>query len=168
MLLTVPAVTLKVADVAAAATVTDPGTVRTELVLVSATLAPPAGAAPLKVTVQVELAPVPKLVGEHCNADTVGRAACTVIVPLVPVTAKAVPFDADPIKLPSVRGTDGPLPAESATVTTATTPLPIPFAFMPEATHIAEPLAVLQLRVFPAAVKAGPAAKLTEVTFADA
>ncbi len=164
----VPAVTLKVADVAAAATVTDPGTVTTELVLVRVTLAPPAGAAPLKVTVQVELAPVPRLAGEHCNADTVGRVAWTVIVPLVPETAKPVPSAADPIRLPSVNGTDEAVPADNATVTTATTPLPIPFAFMPEATHIAEPLAVLQLRVFPAAVRAGPAAKLTEVTFAGA
>jgi hypothetical protein len=37
-------VALKVADVAAAATVTEAGTVRTELVFVRVTLAPPVGA----------------------------------------------------------------------------------------------------------------------------
>lgn len=164
----VPAVTLKVAVVAAAATVTDPGTVRIELVLVRVTLAPPAGAAPLKVTVQVEFAPELRLAGEHCKPDTVGRGAWTTIVPLVPETGNAVPSARDPIRLPSVRGTDGPLPADSVTVTTATTPLPIAVAFIPDAMQIAEPMAELQLRVFPAAVNAGPAAKLTAVTFAGA
>ncbi len=164
----VPAVALKVAVVAAAATDTDPGTVRIELVLVRVTLAPPAGAAALNVTVQVEFAPELRLAGEHCKPDTVGRAVWTAIVPLVPETGNPVPSARDAIRLPSVRGNDGPLPADSVTVTTATTPLLIAFAFIPEATHIAEPLAMLQLKVFPAAVKAGPAAKLTAVTFAGA
>jgi hypothetical protein len=46
-------VTVKVADEAPAATVTDAGTVRTELVLVKVTIAPPVGAAWVRVTVQV-------------------------------------------------------------------------------------------------------------------
>ena len=46
-------VALKLAVVAAAATVTDAGTVSVLLVLVSVTLAPPAGAALVSVTVQV-------------------------------------------------------------------------------------------------------------------
>jgi hypothetical protein len=52
------AVAVKVAVVAEAATVTLAGTVRLALLLVKVTLDPPAGAAPLKVTVQV-LVPAP-------------------------------------------------------------------------------------------------------------
>jgi hypothetical protein len=44
LLVTVVVVALKVADVAAAATVTDAGTVRVESVFVKVTLAPPVGA----------------------------------------------------------------------------------------------------------------------------
>jgi len=53
-------VTLKVADVAAAATVTEAGTVKVALEFARVTLAPPAGAAWVRVTVQVleELAPM--------------------------------------------------------------------------------------------------------------
>jgi len=54
LLLRVPVVALKVAVVAPADTVTEAGTVKAaELVLVRATSEPPAGAAPLRVTVQV-------------------------------------------------------------------------------------------------------------------
>jgi hypothetical protein len=52
------------------------------------------------------------------------------------------------------------------TVRAATTPLPIGFAFKPEASQTVEPLELWQLMVFPAAVKAAPAAKLTPVTLA--
>jgi hypothetical protein len=48
-----PVVTAKVAEVAVAATVTDAGTVRVELVFDKATLAPPLGAGWVKLTVQV-------------------------------------------------------------------------------------------------------------------
>ena len=48
-------VALKVADEAPAATVTDVGMLRVELVLVRVTMEPPVGAAWLSVTVQVEL-----------------------------------------------------------------------------------------------------------------
>ena len=60
MVLMAPVVALKVADVAAAATVTDAGTVRLALELERPTLAPPVGAAWVRVTVQVleELAPM--------------------------------------------------------------------------------------------------------------
>ena len=63
-------VALKVADVAAAGTVTDAGTVSAALEFESVTLAPPAGAGWIRVTVQVleELAPM--LVGLHVSAET--------------------------------------------------------------------------------------------------
>jgi hypothetical protein len=61
---------LNVAVVAAAATVTDAGTVSVVLVFVSVTNAPPAGATLDKVTVHVLEAFRPKLAGLHDSVDT--------------------------------------------------------------------------------------------------
>ena len=61
MLVIVPAVAVKVAVVAPAATVTEAGTVNNALLLDSGTATPPDGAAPDKVTVQVELPALPRL-----------------------------------------------------------------------------------------------------------
>ena len=63
-------VPLKVAVVAAAATVTDAGTVSVALVFVRATRAPPAGAAFVRVTVQVLEAFAPRLLGLQASEDT--------------------------------------------------------------------------------------------------
>ena len=80
MLLMVPVVALKVADVAAAATVTEAGTVSVELVLVSVTLAPPVGAAWVKVTVQVVDELWPRLVGLQASEETsTGATRLTVV-----------------------------------------------------------------------------------------
>ena len=74
-------VALNVAEVAAAATVTDAGTVRTELVFDSATLAPPVGAGWVNVTVQVLEEFGPRLVGLHDSEDTnTGATRLTVVV----------------------------------------------------------------------------------------
>ena len=70
MLLMVAVVALKVAVVAAAATVTDAGTVRVELVLVRVTLAPPVGAACDMVTVQELEEFGPRLVGLQASEET--------------------------------------------------------------------------------------------------
>ena len=63
-------VALKVAVVAVAATVTDAGTVSAVLSLARVTLAPPVGAALLKVTVQALEAFGPRLVGLHVTEET--------------------------------------------------------------------------------------------------
>ena len=81
MLLMAPVVTVKFADVAAAATVTDAGTVRVALEFARVTLAPPVGAAWVKVTVQVleELAPMP--VGLQVSDETsTGATKLTVVL----------------------------------------------------------------------------------------
>ena len=65
-----PVVALKLADMADAATVTDAGTVRVELVLVRVTPAPPVGAGWVKVTVQLLEAFCPRLVGLQTREDT--------------------------------------------------------------------------------------------------
>jgi hypothetical protein len=63
-------VALNVAVVAAAATVTDAGTVKAALLSEIAIVAPPAGAALLKMTVQVLEAFCPRLVGLQESDDT--------------------------------------------------------------------------------------------------
>jgi hypothetical protein len=63
-------VALKLADVAAGATATDAGTVRVALVLVRVTVAPPVGAAWVRVTVQVLDEFGPRLVGLQAREDT--------------------------------------------------------------------------------------------------
>jgi hypothetical protein len=63
--------TANVALVAPAATVTLPGTVAAALLLDSVTAAPPAGAAPLNVTVPVDAFPPATLVGLSESAESV-------------------------------------------------------------------------------------------------
>jgi hypothetical protein len=66
----VAAVAVKVAEVLFAGTVTDAGTVSAVLLLESPTALPPAGAAWLRVTVHVALAPEFTLVGLQTKAET--------------------------------------------------------------------------------------------------
>ena len=81
LLLIVPVVAVKVAEVAAAATVTDAGTVKVELVFDRVTLAPPAGAAWVRVTVQVLEELWPRLVGLQDRVETVtGATRLTVVL----------------------------------------------------------------------------------------
>ena len=70
LLVRVAVVALKIAEVAAAETVTEAGTVRVELVLVRVTLAPPVGAGWVKVPVQVLEAFCPRLVGLQASEET--------------------------------------------------------------------------------------------------
>ena len=70
MLAMVVVLALKVAEVAAAATVTDAGTVSVELVFDNVTVAPPVGAAWVNVTVHVLEAFWPRLVGLHASEET--------------------------------------------------------------------------------------------------
>jgi hypothetical protein len=80
LLLMAAVVTVKVADVAATATVTEAGTVRVALEFARVTLAPPVGAGWVRVTVQVleELAPMP--VGLHVSDETSTDAARFTVV----------------------------------------------------------------------------------------
>ena len=80
MLPTVAVVALKVAVVAAVATVTDAGTVSVELELVRATLAPPVGAAWVRVTVQGLEELGPRLVGLQASEETCAEANRLMVV----------------------------------------------------------------------------------------
>ena len=84
-------VALNVADVAAAATVTDAGTASVGLVFVSATVLPPAGAAWFSVTVQLLVLLGPRVVGLHASAvTTVGATRLMVTWELLPNVAVTV------------------------------------------------------------------------------
>ena len=75
LLLTAAVVTVKFADVAAAATVTEGATVSVALEFESVTLAPPAGAGWVRVTVQVLEALAPILAGLQASDETSTDAA---------------------------------------------------------------------------------------------
>ena len=79
-------VALNVAVVAPAATVTDAGTLKAVLLLLSVTIAPPVGAACVNVTVHVLEAFCPKLVGLHPSDDiTTGATRLTVAFAELPL-----------------------------------------------------------------------------------
>jgi hypothetical protein len=83
---TVPAVAVKFADVAPAATVTEAGTGRAALLEESATEAPPVNAARDRVTVQVEVPANVTELGEQDRPETAGAGGVTVTL------AVALPF----------------------------------------------------------------------------
>ena len=81
-----PVVALKLAVVAAAATVTDAGAANEALLLERVTAAPPAGAAWVSVTVQALVALDPKLVGLQASDDTsTGATKVMAVLPVLPL-----------------------------------------------------------------------------------
>ena len=87
MLATVPAVAVKLAVVAPAVTVTDPGTLKAPLFEESPTEAPPVGAADVRVTVQVELPPEATEFGVQDKPETADAEAGVTVTEVV-----ALPF----------------------------------------------------------------------------
>ena len=82
----VPAVAVKVAVVAPAATVSEAGTVSTPLLLERETAAPPVGATFDSVTVQLDVPPLKTLVGAHeTELTTTGATSDSVAVFEVPL-----------------------------------------------------------------------------------
>ena len=81
LLLTAAVVTVKFADVAAAATVTEAATVSVALEFARVTLAPPVGAGWVRVTVQVLEALAPMLTGLQASEETsTGATRLTVVL----------------------------------------------------------------------------------------
>ena len=85
---TMEVLTLKVALVAPAGTITLEGTLAALLLLESATCAPPAGAGPLSVTVPVEGVPPITPVGLSVSEETVGRGGGVTVRVMVVVRVK--------------------------------------------------------------------------------
>jgi len=161
-----PAVAVNVVPVAPAATVTDvPGTGSSALLLDSATTVPPAGAAPLSVTVQLVLPELDTVVGAQAKEVTVGPGPppSPITIPPVADTAMALPETdaAPPLLIPMVV-----LITAAAIVrfTTATVPLAIILAFSPEATQVYAPETAAQFNTLAALVAAAPAAAEIERT----
>ena len=84
MLAMATVVALKLTQVAAAATVTDAGTVSVEFVLVRVTIAPPVGAGWVRVAVQVLEAFGPRVLGLQISEET-STGAARVMVALAEV-----------------------------------------------------------------------------------
>jgi hypothetical protein len=148
-------VALKVAVSAAAATVTDAGTVSVVLVFVRVTTAPPLGAAPFNVTVQTALLELLKVAGVHDRPETVGKETVPVTVPPVPDMLMPFPKPEEEEMLLIAIGVLV-TPAISETFTTARTPFEIVPAFMPEIRQEYAPTLERQLSVLAALAAAGP------------
>jgi len=100
------------------------------LLLESATLLPPDGAAWFRVTVHVLAAPEVTLVGLQAREDTTVTRVVVVIVPLDPMVWIAVPA-AEVLRALVMLMVVEDVEADSVTVRTATTPFWIVFAFSP-------------------------------------
>ena len=134
--LMVPAVAVKLAEVAPATTVTVAGTLRAGLLLDSPTTVPPVGAAALKLTVQADVPDVASEVG--LQLKELRLTACTTdTIPPVAEIGRDVP--------PAVLATGFVTPivvvcevvvCESVTVTVATTPLEIVLRLSPAAKQV--------------------------------
>lgn len=155
-----PVVPEKVAVVALGGTMTEAGRLRMPAMDPEmATEAPPDPAGPLSVTVQMAAALEAKDVGLHASeltVDKVERPRLT--VPPVAVVTTGLPpgSEARPLKPTAMM----PEP-ETVAATVATLPLPMAVASGPLATQVYPPNVVVQLRLLPAAVNAGPAATET-------
>jgi hypothetical protein len=158
----VPALAVKLPEVAPAATVIDAGTVSAAALLNSETVALPAGATVLSETVQFEVPPELKDVGEQFKPVRVGcDTIFEVTVPPEPFTGSALP----PAVLPRAPVTpmDAPATVDAmVTLTTATTPFCITVAFSPAKTQVYAPVLGAQLMDLLAAVALGPATALME------
>jgi len=136
----VPAVAVKLAELAPAGTVTEAGTPRRAELLERPTVMPPLGAAALKAAVQVaavplvkedrlQLSPVSDGAAGGAGADPV-----VVMLPPVPVTCIGPPMAVAPRALENAMGS---VPADFVvTLMTATTPLGIAVSFRPATTQV--------------------------------
>ena len=144
-------------------TVIEAGTETEALLSERAMVRPPEGAGAERVRVQVALPGVSRAVGVQARPAGV----MTVMAPPVAAMEAAVPSGRAAAVLPMAMamGTEVLLVTEPrVTVTMAMTPLAMVLAFMPAARHTDDPLRAAQVSVLFAAVRAGPATTLTDVT----
>jgi hypothetical protein len=129
----VPAVATNVTAVVAADTVIDSGTISKRLLLEIATAAPPIGAGPLNVTVQIAMPNVGRLVGRQVRE--IGTSAGAVTTPPVGESAIALPEgDAASVLLSPIVVLV--TPEAIVRLITARVPFEIMLAFMPEARQV--------------------------------
>ena len=155
---------MNVAEVAAAATVTDAGTVSIALLFDTLTIAPPVGAALLRLTVQVLEALGPRLLGLQASAE-MSTGATEMLPPIADMGMASPAMDAPKVPLT-------PIVIElalgaSPTVTTATLPFGITFVLSPVATQINELAPPAQLMLLPEDVRAESGVTEKLVTLAE-
>jgi hypothetical protein len=127
---------VNVAVVAAAATVTEGGTVSRRLLLVMATAVPPTGAAPLNVAVQLAVPELARLVGRQAReVRTIGGGPPPVTTPPVGESVIALP-DAEAAKLLLIPIAVLLTPEAIVRFTTATVQFDFMLAFMPETRQV--------------------------------
>jgi len=165
-----PAVTVKVVLAAPARTVTEAGTVRLAVLLMSVTVVS-AGASEESVAVQTAEAPALKDTGVHVSALSVvagGTAPPDAVTSAPPATVTTVPPPASVAPIGLVTPTVV-LAALGVSVNdmTATTPFAMAFVLIPYAIHWLPPETGAQVIDLPAAASAEPALKVTAPTFAD-
>jgi len=163
-LVIVPAVTVNVAVVAFAATVTDVGVVKSELLSESVTTVPPVGAAELNITVHVLVPLELSVVGVQDTETSDGAVVVEpIIVPPVVETDIALPAADAAVLLPTAIEVEL-TPDAIVTFTDATTPFAMVLAFIPDARHVYVPDPPMQVIVLPALVSAAPAVAEIAIT----
>ena len=161
-----PAVAVNAAVVPPAATATDAGTPSVGLLLASEMAEPPAGAAALRVIVQLEV-----LLGERLDGVQVKDVIevvklLTLMVAPVPLAGRLLPLGDAATGLVTPIQTIPNAPGESVMVTVATIPFCMKVEFNPVSKQVSAPLAPAQAMDFPAAAAAGPGLALIAVTLA--
>jgi hypothetical protein len=136
------------------------GTVIALFELVVDTVSPPVGAAPLRVTVQLDVPGAFTGEGEHETAVGVTACGCGIVtVPFDPVDGMLVPLASDETVPVSDNCVDLSVVFDATvTVACATTPLAITLVLRPNAMQVTPPLTGEQETLLPAAVAADPAA----------
>jgi hypothetical protein len=148
-----------------AATVTEAGTVSAGDELVSATTAPPLGAAAFSTTVQADDdTPRPSDAGAHATALGLALAVpADAATPPVPLIAKGCPVTEAPnAPLTPIAALD--VEDASPTWSVATTPLPMLFALSPERMHVKRPTLEPQAIALLAATALAPAVAAMDTT----
>lgn len=162
------AVAEKEAEVEPAATVTEAGTVSAELLSEIATVRPPVGAAPERVTVHEDAPPEETEVGAQVSrlGGGVGSGEDTEIVPILTLRGIKLPDEDAARPVIWSEGADEAA-EETVNVAVATTELLNVFVFMPESRHVTEPLALLQFKDLPEAIALELADTPTKVKSAE-
>jgi hypothetical protein len=128
------AAAVKLVEVDPAATVTEAGTVRPPVLLLSATVVPPAGAAALSVTVQFALPGVTMEAGLHPSELRLTAGVTVMLLP-VPLMLRLTPLGSTP-SVPATPIFVVPDASVREILAVATTPSPIAVAFTPDARQV--------------------------------
>jgi hypothetical protein len=163
VLAVLPAVAVNVAEVCPAATSTLEGTVTFALLLDSATVVPPLGAAPVIVTVQL-VVPGPVTVPGVQLSELTARAVGSVMVPPDPFVGIEFPVPSEVERPESERANEFVADGAICKLTEAKLPLATTVLFRPKTRQVIEPDPLEHWSDLPAAAVELPTNPLAEVT----